>query len=888
MALLNLLKRKNNSEVDRYQKYVEQINNLSEEIKGFSDEKLKEETEKFRSAIKDGESLDDIQGRAFAVVREVASRTLNQRHYDVQLIGGMVLHDGKISQMRTGEGKTLSATLPTYLNAIEGKGVHIVTVNDYLARRDAVWMGQVYNALGLSVGVITNGQAYVYDSEHIVEEGKNAEEVDEAVDETGGFHIEQSYLRPAERKEAYEADITYGTNNEFGFDYLRDNLAKTQEEKVQRGFNYAIVDEVDSILIDEARTPLIISAPDQASSELYKVFSRVVPNLQKDADYKLDEKLRSISLTQDGIEKVENSLGIKNIYDPQEGGSIRHVHALEQSLKAQILFTKDKDYVVRDNSVVIVDEFTGRMMPGRRFSEGLHQAIEAKEGVEIQKESKTVATITFQNYFRMYDKLSGMTGTAITNKEEFLQVYKLDVVVIPTNKPLARTDYADVVFMTEEGKYEALVDEIEDRNDQGQPVLVGTTSIEQNEKVSALLKRAGVKHNVLNAKNHEKEGEIIAQAGRKGAVTVATNMAGRGVDIILGGNPQVKEDAEFVRNVGGLHVIGTERHDARRIDDQLRGRAGRQGDPGSGQFFLSLEDKMIRVFGGDKIQKLMGTLRVPKDQPIESKMVSGAIESAQKKIEGMNFDTRKHLLEYDQVLNSQRNATYKKRDDILNASDEEVEKLVKEYISSYANSLILTHCGGNAQEWDVEQVANSVAVVMRVEESDVKRDVDKIIEQNENADDALDKMREYISKNIDEAMEDRKNEIEEGEQFINMLRWLILRTIDNLWVDHLEALEYMRDAVRLRAYGQRDPLAEYKNEGARMFEEFEYQVAHTVVSSMLHIAIHRHSHTPSQTINLNLGEKSVPAVGTQNNKQVGRNEPCTCGSGKKYKKCCGT
>ena len=482
MALLGLLKKNTDSDIGKYQKEIRIINDLSEEIESFSDDQLKKETEKFRSLLEEGKTIDDFKTRAFAVVREVAKRTLNQRHYDVQLIGGLVLHEGKIAQMRTGEGKTLSATLPIYLNALEGKGAHVVTVNDYLARRDAVWMGQVYDALGLVVGVITNGQAYVYDPLHIVEEGKNLEEADSSRDEVGGFHIEQSYLRSVEKKEAYNADITYGTNNEFGFDYLRDNLAKSKDEKAQREFNYAIVDEVDSILIDEARTPLIISTPDQSSSELYKIFSSIVLQLQVTVDYAVDEKLRSISLTQDGITKVEQKLGIENIYDSSGGGSIRHVHALEQSLKAQILFNKDKDYVVKDNSVVIVDEFTGRMMPGRRFSEGLHQAIEAKEGVAIQKESKTVATITFQNYFRMYDKLSGMTGTAITNKEEFLQVYKLDVAIIPTNKPSNRTDYSDLVFMTEEGKYDALAEEIRDRHEDGQPILVGTTSIEQNER----------------------------------------------------------------------------------------------------------------------------------------------------------------------------------------------------------------------------------------------------------------------------------------------------------------------------------------------------------------------------------------------------------------------
>jgi len=876
MALLGLLKGKSRDAAGQYRGQLERINELSDEIRAFSDERLRDATDEFRSQLQNGKTLDDVLYRAFAVVREAATRVLNQTHYDVQVIGGLVLHEGKIAQMRTGEGKTLSATLPTYLNALEGKGVHVVTVNDYLARRDAVWMGQVYHALGLRVGVITHDQAYVYDPDHVAYEGGSEESTDESRDEMGGFHIQQSYLRPVARKEAYEADITYGTNNEFGFDYLRDNLVQKKDDKVQRGFHYAIVDEVDSILIDEARTPLIISAPDETGSGLYTTFARIVPQLQQDTDYTVDEKLRSVALTQEGITKVEKSLGISNIYDPSAGGSVRHVHALEQALKASVLFTKDKDYVVRDGAVVIVDEFTGRMMPGRRFSEGLHQAIEAKEAVAIQKESRTVATVTFQNYFRMYGKLAGMTGTALTNKEEFLQVYQLDVVVVPTNKPLARTDYADVVFMTEEGKYIALVDEIRDRHEHGQPVLVGTTSIEKNEHISSLLKKAGIKHEILNAKNHEQEGEIVAQAGRKGSVTVATNMAGRGVDIILGGNPPSAQEAQEVREAGGLHIVGTERHDARRIDDQLRGRAGRQGDPGSGQFFLSLEDKMVRVFGGERIQKLMTTLRIPQDQPIESKMVSGAIENAQKKIEGMNFDTRKHLLEYDQVLNRQRTALYKKRDSLLEADEEEIYTIVDSYSATYAQLLVAAHCGvGGMHEWDMQQLAQGAAAATGKSVDTAQSDIENIVNDTSSVDRARQGVIDYLQENISVVVEGRKNDVGK-EDFAAALRWVILRTIDTLWTEHLEAMEHTRDAVRLRAYGQRDPLAEYKNEGSRMFEELERVVALTVVVSLGNISIQHRNHTEAQQVRT-----------TPKKNSIGRNDPCTCGSGKKYKKCHG-
>ena len=886
MPLWELLSKKTRIQSGRkYESTIQKINALEQTMQGLSDAQLKEYTTQLKQRFKQGKSLDELLPEAFALVRETAKRNLHQRHYDVQLMGGVALHQGKIAEMRTGEGKTLSATLPTYLNALTEEGVHVVTVNDYLARRDAVWMGQVYDALGLSVGIITHDSAFLYDKEHTIEDHKQEEQADKDRDETGSFKVEESYLRPVERREAYAADITYGTNNEFGFDYLRDNLVQAPEEKVQRGFHYAIVDEVDSILIDESRTPLIISSPDTASSQLYTQFSRIVPQLTNENDYTIDEKYKSVSLTQQGIEKVEGILGIDNLYDVSGGGSVRHIHALEQSLKAYALFEKDKDYVIRDNQVVIVDQFTGRMMPGRRFSEGLHQALEAKERVVIQRESRTVATVTFQNYFRMYEKLCGMTGTALTNEEEFLQVYRLEVVVVPTNKPNVRTDYADMVFMNEEEKYNAVIEEIKERNTNGQPILVGTTSIDRNEHLSKLLTREGVQHEVLNAKNHDREGEIIAQAGKKGAVTVATNMAGRGVDIILGGNPSTQEQAQEVREAGGLHIIGTERHEARRIDNQLRGRAARQGDPGSGQFFLSLEDKMIKVFGGDRIKKMMNTLRVPKNQPIESKMVSSVIEGAQKKIEGMNFDTRKHLLEYDQVLNRQRTALYRKRDNILTASREDIRAMVDEYINQYFEDLIFRHTTTSQMaDWNVESLKKETDVVFG-EDSDVKKRIDEVLQSNNNLEDTQQDLITLLQTQGQEKAEQHAQELGE-EHITDILQHLLLRSIDMLWMDHLEAMEHMRDAVRLRSYGQRDPLAEYKGEGSRMFEELEQNIAHTVSVSFFHT--HRTEAVAQQKQTLQTNKNgSASSTPTKSKQSVGRNDPCPCGSGKKHKKCCG-
>jgi len=801
---------------------VEKINSFEPEIEKLSDAQLKEKTEEFKQRLRKGESLDDLLPEAFALVREAAKRTLGQRHFDVQLIGGIVLHQRKIAEMKTGEGKTLAATLPLYLNALEEKGAHLVTVNDYLAKRDMVWMGQIYDLLGLSVGCITHNAAYLYDAAYNIEnQNENSKfknkERDKTRDTMGGFKVVESYLRPVSRKEAYLADITYGTNNEFGFDYLRDNMVYSLDQMVQgpaggagRGFNYAIIDEIDSILIDEARTPLIISAPDTESSVWYKDFARIIPVLDKKTDYEIDEKTRTVTLTEQGIERVEKILGMDNIY--QEKG-IKYLHHLEQALRAQTLFVKDRDYVVKNGQVIIIDEFTGRLMPGRRWSGGLHQAIEAKEGVEVRQESRTLASITFQNYFRIYRKLAGMTGTAATSAEEFDKVYNLDVVVIPTNKPLIRKSLPDRIYKTEQGKFKALIEEIKSRHQRGQPVLVGTRSVEKNEYLGKLLEKEGVPCQILNAKHHEREGEIIAQAGRLGAVTVATNMAGRGVDIILGGNPPDIEEQKKVKELGGLHVIGTERHEARRIDDQLRGRAGRQGDPGSSQFFISLEDDLMRIFGGDRIRSLMETLRIPEDQPIETKMISRAIESAQSKVEGMNFDLRKHVLEYDDVMNKHREVFYRKRREILERAQ---EGSLKDYIL------------------------------------------------------------EIIQKQGFSEKDYQKKEKEIGSENMRQVeKFLCLRILDSFWVEHLENMESLRDSVRLRAYGQKDPLVEYKSEGHKMFRRLLQSIEAVIANSILRAELKPQSSKLSQQ-----------SIQQKKRKKIGRNDPCPCGSNKKYKKCC--
>ena len=800
-----LLKKFNNT--------TREINELEKEFEGLSDEDLKGKTVEFKKLLADGRELDDILPQAFAVAREASKRTLNQRHFDVQLLGGMALHQGKIAEMKTGEGKTLSSTLPVYLNALEGKGVHVVTVNDYLSRRDAVWMGQIYYFLGLSVGCIGHDSSFLYDPGHT--QIKNS--LDEERDILGSFKVVHEFLKPCSRKESYDADITYGTNNEFGFDYLRDSMAYQKDQLAQRDYHYAIVDEIDSILIDEARTPLIISAPDEESAVLYKTFSRIVPHLKKEIHYTVDEKQKSVSINEEGIEKVEKLLGIKDIYTEK---GIKYVHHLHQALRADVIFKKDRDYVVKNDEIIIVDEFTGRMMPGRRWSEGLHQAIEAKENVSVQKESRTLASITFQNYFRMYKKLSGMTGTALTSAEEFNKVYSLDVAVIPTNNSLVREDRQDFIYSTEEGKTKAVAEEIKIRHEKGQPVLVGTVSIEKNEYLAAVLKKEGIPHRLLNAKHHEEEGEIIAQAGKRGMVTVATNMAGRGVDIVLGGNPPDEKEASEVKELGGLYVIGTERHEARRIDNQLRGRSGRQGDPGESRFFVSMEDDLMRIFGSEKIKNMMATLGLPEDQAIENKMISRAIESAQSKIEGMNFDARKHILEYDDVMNKQRGKIYKTRRDILFADDTHFEEIIKEIFEKEGEDVV--------------------------------------------------------------ELEKKKKEL--AENFTGSTRILLLRVVDMLWMDHLEVMDYTRSSVSLRAYGQRDPLVEYKNEGLRLFRELEGAIRATFIKLFLNMGADSASPVggSQSQIPQNVARKIL-----QDKDKVGRNDPCPCGSGKKYKKCHG-
>ena len=793
---------------DANEKYIKKLNPLLDKIDSLEAEfsQLKDEdfplkTQDFQERIKEKESLDDLLPEAFALLREASKRVLNQRHYRVQLIGGIVLHQGKIAEMKTGEGKTLTATLPLYLNALSGKGAHLVTVNDYLARRDMVWMGQIFHFLGLSTSCLNHEQSFLYDPQF-----KKEEEEDKIRDALGGFKIVEDYLKPCTRKEAYLADITYTTNNELGFDYLKDNMVFSFKDKVQRDLNYVIVDEVDSVLIDESRTPLIISAPDTESSKWYLEFARIIPRLKKEIDYEIDEKLRVATLTEAGINKVEEILGKGDIYNER---GIKYLHFLEQALKANTLFFRDKDYVVKDGEIVIVDPSTGRLMPGRRWSAGLHQAIEAKERVLVKPESLTLASITFQNYFRMYAKLAGMTGTAITSAEEFDKVYKLDVIIVPTNKKMIRKDLKDKIFKTEKAKFEAVIVKIKEKHEQGQPILVGTTSIEKNEYLGKLLEREGIPHSILNAKNHEKEGEIIAQAGKKGGVTVATNMAGRGVDIILGGNPGSKEEKQAVLDLGGLYVIGTERHEARRIDNQLRGRAGRQGDPGTSEFYLSLQDDLVRIFGGDRIMTIMERFNIPDDMPIENNLISKSVESAQSKIEGMHFDSRKYTLEYDDVLNIQRTRIYKERDAILKKADD--------------NTL---------RAFLLEKV-----------------------QENKEA---------YLNK-IKEVGEDNMKQIE---------RIASLRIIDTMWQEHLENMESLRESVRIRAYGQRDPLIEYKKEGRIMFEDLMKDIDFKIIDSILKAQI---TIQPKEVIKQVLSLK----------KKVGRNEPCPCGSGKKYKNCCG-
>ncbi len=809
---------------------LNKINALEADISKLSDLDFPKKTDEFKVKIREAEdkkaALDEILPEVYALVREALKRTDGMRLFDVQMIGGIALHKGNIAEMRTGEGKTLVAVLPAYLNALESKGVHIITVNDYLSRIGAVLMGQVYNFLGLSVGVINSSNvSYLYDAKHT--------EADPERDRVGEYKIVYEFLKPSTRKEAYAADVTYGTNHEYGFDYLRDNLATSIEGLVQRGHHYAIVDEVDSILIDEARTPLIISSAAGDSEDFYTKFYQIAKQLKAGTDYEVDEKLRAITLTDEGITKAEKLLGIENIYTEK---GIKYVHHLETAVKAQAIFERDKDYVVKDGEVIIVDSFTGRLQPGRRWSEGIHQAIEAKEGVKIEKETRSSGSITFQNYFRFYKKLSGMTGTAMTSAEEFLKVYGLDVIVIPTNRPVVRVDHADLIFQTEKGKFQAIAKKVKELNSRGQPVLIGTISIEKNELLSVYLKQEGVPHTILNAKNHEREGEIIAQAGRPSIVTIATNMAGRGIDIKLGGNPSTKEDYEFIKSVGGLFVLGTERHEARRIDNQLRGRAGRQGDPGETQFYVSLEDDLMRVFGADKIKTMMGRFGIPEDQPIENRFIGKSLENAQAKIEGFHFDSRKNTLEYDDVMNHQRKIIYERRQKMLHADKEGIEKILEDISLG----------------------------------------------------------REDVAK----AIEDKRKELGE-EPFLETVRRIALYATDALWMEHLEAMDYLRSSVNLRAYGQREPIVEYKKDGLTMFKEmeeaFKEQVA-SLISTINPAAALQNQEDQKEKSEVFVTNSEPSGTNNHNDvtigKEPGRNDPCPCrainpetGEVYKYKKC---
>ncbi|PLX81819.1 MAG: preprotein translocase subunit SecA [Desulfuromonas sp.] len=883
---------KNERELKRMQPVVERINALEGEIATLSDQALAAKTAEFRGRHQQGESLDDLLPEAFAVVREAGKRVLGMRHFDAQLIGGMVLHGGKIAEMKTGEGKTLVATLPCYLNALTGKGVHVITVNDYLARRDSEWMGQVHRFLGLSVGCIVHG------------------------------------LTDAQRQEAYGCDVTYGTNNEFGFDYLRDNMKFALADYVQRPHHYAIVDEVDSILIDEARTPLIISGPSETSGELYTSVNRVIPMLKKGemiehrdgkigqtmreftGDFTVDEKGKSAALTEDGVARVEKLLGVENLYEPR---NIETLHHVNQALKAHALFKRDVDYVVKDGEVMIVDEFTGRLMPGRRWSDGLHQAVEAKEGVRIESENQTLATITFQNYFRMYEKLSGMTGTADTEASEFAEIYKLEVVVIPTNRPMIRKDQADVIYKTEKEKFKAVIEDIVESHQSGQPVLVGTISIEDSELLSDMLKKRGVPHNVLNAKHHEREAEIVAQAGRKGSVTIATNMAGRGTDIVLGGNPEMMarreaataEDPEAafaelaakyqeacagerqeVLDAGGLFILGTERHESRRIDNQLRGRSGRQGDPGESRFYLSLEDDLLRIFGSQRVAFVMDKLKIPENEPIEHGIISKAIENAQKKVEGHNFEIRKHLLEYDDVMNRQREVIYVQRREVLGG--ENIRETIEGILGETAEDMVATFCPEKTPpaEWNWDSLQEDFFTQFyfhpELHDPGVQGLSSSVLEEQ---------IRDQARARLAEKEEEFTSPVME-----HLMKVLLLQAIDSQWKDHLLSVDHLKEGIGLRGYGQKNPKEEYKREAYALFMDMMGRIRQEVLQKLFRIQLAREDDVSRMeeeqrkrriVLNRAGGEDQAKTPATREEDKVGRNDPCSCGSGKKYKKCCG-
>ena len=889
---------KNDREIKVLRPIVDRINGLEAGLTPLSDHALVDKTQEFRKRLDAGETLDDLLPEAFAVCREASRRRLGMRHFDVQLIGGMILHRGRIAEMKTGEGKTLVATLALYLNALEGKGVHLVTVNDYLAKRDAQWMGPLYHSLGLSVGVIQHDASFFFDPAF------------DAADKR------LQNLRPCSRHEAYRADITYGTNNEYGFDYLRDNLIVSDlSQCVQRELNFGIVDEVDSILIDESRTPLIISGPTDQSTDLYYRINAIIPQLKIEQDYTIEEKTKTASLTEEGNVRVEKLLGVDNLYD------IKHmdlVHHVVKALQAYALYKRDVDYVVKDGEVIIVDEFTGRMMPGRRWSDGLHQAVEAKEGVKIANENQTLASVTFQNFFRMYKKLAGMTGTADTEAAEFAKIYNLDVNVVPTNRSMVRKDYADVVYRTEKEKFTAIVEEIKDCYERGQPVLVGTISIEKSERLAGYLSRHGIKHNVLNAKYHEKEAEIIAQAGRKGGVTIATNMAGRGTDILLGGNAdflfkrvlyqdenlpdarkleifeQIKaeceKDKQEVVAAGGLHILGTERHESRRIDNQLRGRAGRQGDPGSSRFYLSLEDDLMRIFASERVSQLMLKLGMEEGVPIEHGMVTRAIANAQKKVEAHNFEIRKQLLEYDDVMNKQREVIYQHRHAVLSGKNiqEDVQDTMKEVVTSFVD----TYCPADQypEEWDYRGLVEALQGQFAV---DILHGREQTLDQLKEL--GRDALLEEVCGQIVRAYEGKERELS-SELMRYLEKLMLLQVIDHHWKDHLLGMDHLRDGIGLRGYGQKDPLIEYKREGFDMFSSMMDRIKSDVLERLFRVQAVKGEQQPPTSIPappprmiLNRGEEpAAPSTVQRQADKVGRNDPCPCGSGKKYKKCHGT
>ncbi len=891
--MLNVLTKffdSNEKEIKKLEPIVAEINSLEEKTKKLKDSDFPKKTKEFKKRVEEGEPLELLLPEAFALVREAARRTIGQRHFDVQLMAAAVLSGGKIAEQKTGEGKTLSAVPALYLNALTGKGVHLVTVNDYLARRDAGWMGPVFNFLGMKVSSIISEESFIFDPEYINKEARD-------------FRL--LHLKPITRKEAYQADVVYGINSEYGFDYLRDNMSPDLDSVVQRNYYFAVVDEVDSVLIDEARTPHIISAPDEEPTQKYYEYAKLVDKLNPETDYKIDEKLKTAHLTDHGIGKIEKLFGVSDIYEKD----FDTVYHLEAALKARTLFHKEKDYIVKDGEVILVDEFTGRLMTGRRLSEGLHQAIEAKEGVQIQRESKTLATVSLQNYFRMYEKLAGMTGTAVTEAEEFHKIYKLDVVVIPTHRPMVRKDFPDAIYKTSRAKYTAVVNQIEEASKKGQPVLVGTTSIDKNEIVSELLRRRGVKHEVLNAKNHEREAEIIERAGEKGAVTVATNMAGRGVDIILGGDAPKDENGiekkgtkeweswekkhKEVLELGGLLVIGTERHESRRIDNQLRGRSGRQGDPGGSRFFVSLEDDIMRLFGGDSISGIMTKFNMPEDVPLQHPLVSRAIEQAQVKVEGYNFDIRKHLVEYDDVLNKQREIIYQRRRKVLEAGGKDSEGLkedIKEKIVNTISSIVMVQPLQSPEDGKSpsRKLAEDFSTIIPFDENSINQIVSQL-EQMFNPEEKINFLVN-IANDLYKAREEQMG----GELMRQVERFVELSVMDNLWMDHLDVIENLRQGIGLRGYGQKDPLVEYKNEAYAMFEKLISAIDDEITHRIYKIQVQQtpppvavqHQHVVTQAAGSTVqAQTSKPKVNTGSNKKPGRNDPCWCGSGKKYKRC---